>query len=610
MTTNKFGCELLVLVAVVFVSCRVFSFSFMDDPHTKRVLCNSCHGEGNSYGYPRSGEHRKHVEGLLHSDKISNESYDDEMLEDPNPDDGVAVFGQKSVWDSCDECHHASVPYSQRTATFDCDSCHGETPDIPDLEEPDNVLHIDGEVKVVFMDTTATFNQVSRTCSGLDRCHVTAPVDNARWGRGGKTAKEIKEDFFESVCRDCHTNTRDVEQLTRDKIYFGRSVNSLCDRCHGEDEDQEVTVKHSLDFEITNEQRLSFPAAFPFEQGNIFTCSTCHSPHGEICQSCHSLNDRGVNDNKDVDRVFGGQVYDYYLAAGMSSGRQTVTPIRRSNVFLRTVATLDYDYSNHSFNYSDIETLKKNFCTACHAASFRNLNTGINIHLNFQCNDCHRELPYTKRICTKAEAFGGEIFPDIYFDRDAAVSGDINVACSSCHPKKHFHLPKLQLLINRKLPGDLKLSEWKELTCATCHDPHLKYGETGLIFKRLTDKGRGLCEVCHGDDKKFKSVNPHGRKDKCVYCHFVEPNRSRNLLDGEKKILSKDYISRCEICHSDWVNTHPINVYPFDDNELGLKLNRQDMLSCGSCHDYHEPKEIVIPKADADNGICGICHEI
>ena len=608
---------IIIIILVTWEATLLAGIGQAKDPHTRKVLCNSCHGKRNDAGYPDTGKHSFHIDrlnyDLQNSEKFKNNSYEDDSLEDPNPIDDIRIYGENTSWDLCDECHHTSTPYTYQKRKQECDLCHTVGPILPSFTEPDNVVHINGETKVSFMDSTATYDELTKSCSGLSSCHSTTSVDNVQWGREGKKPKQIKEEFFREYCSECHVNISELETQKREDIFLPRTIERTCNQCHGEDEDVAIEVRHPVNVEVSDELKMGISSVFSFEDDYTMTCVTCHDPHGEICQSCHSLNDQEINADKgkDLEKVFGGKLYDP-VDRGSRESRKNTIPARRGNVYLRTVEEYDFDYYSHSFEYSELRQLKESFCVACHDMTTPSIKKGMNIHQNYQCGDCHNEMPYNKRICYKKAEEPDDFYPMVDIDKNVRILGDVNVRCGTCHTKRHFHVPETQVIISEKLPSDLALSPWKELNCTTCHDPHLKYGDTGLIFRRASGEGKGLCESCHAEQEKFLKINPHNQKKRCFYCHLTEPYQQGWLKYDDEVLLQRAYISRCEICHADWKNGHPINVPPYRNNELGLPLNRQEMISCGSCHDHHDPDELIIPQFNESGStkkLCAECHK-
>ncbi|MEW6088349.1 MAG: hypothetical protein AB1498_08605 [bacterium] len=563
----KFYFVLVTLILIV-INTDILSVSLDRNPHDREFTCNKCHGINSKYGQPETGKHKDHLDeiNMARFSKFQNKSYRD--LEDKN---GNFI----TRWDMCDECHY-------------------------DKDVGNNIEHhMDGVVQVTLDKFGGTFSSAG-SCS-LVNCHNDPNLTRSWGGKSQSYSTEsFVRDYIYKNCVQCHSSAVSMARDTRETVILNKSVQRLCmDDCHNKSADNEIKVNHPLNvkpspilFEAMKNQ--SEFENFPLDEWDSMTCNTCHDPHGESCQSCHfDFNNEKIYPN--------GQV------------------IKKATVFLRSSnGDLDeYDYEKHTYgdNPLDFKRVADKFCKVCHDLKTQNRVRIDNPHWERQCLSCHKELPYNiNEICVswKVNNFNRVLLRESV---DIYSKYEIKVLCQGCHEKSN-HLHPLDVEPKKNIALDIPLDRWKSITCYTCHDAHLPYGETVLdkdwnIVKkdlpnyRRKNNANDLCQVCHDADEKFKNKNPH-IENKCKFCHVVLPE----LTEANALYYNNNLINRCNVCHREDKNTHLINVVP--KMELnGFPLAIGNKINCATCHAHHEPlKLLFVDKLKkGEKSFCFNCHE-
>jgi DmsE family decaheme c-type cytochrome len=251
-------------------------------------------------------------------------------------------------------------------------------------------------------------------------------------------------------------------------------------------------------------------------------------------------------------------------------------------------------------------------CRACHAESFRKLETTKmgrlflkhprNMREQLACENCHGPgqkhveagggkgkgdiisfarndpTPVERRneACTACHNRG----PHVFWKGSAHEARD--VACTSCHTVMVNVTPRGQLARATEIEtcgtchiqkraqqmrsSHMPLREGK-MTCTSCHNPHGSVNEALLREATLND----ACFTCHAE-KRGPFLWPHAPvNESCVNCHDAHGSNHPQMLKMAKPRL-------CQSCHIE--SRHPTNPYGRDTPSLKFVMGR----GCTSCH--------------------------
>ncbi len=122
-----------------------------------------------------------------------------------------------------------------------------------------------------------------------------------------------------------------------------------------------------------------------------------------------------------------------------------------------------------------------------------------------QCNKCHEVYKTT----------GAEASYIVFIENSSKF---LNAACLRCHPQGPADHPIL-ITTSFAVPKDLPLSEKKEITCITCHNPHLqRFSNRSWLPRSFTKK---LVESIFRK-KQYKTYflrRNNANKELCLGCH-------------------------------------------------------------------------------------------
>ena len=180
--------------------------------------------------------------------------------------------------------------------------------------------------------------------------------------------------------------------------------------------------------------------------------------------------------------------------------------------------------------------------------------------------------------------------------------------CAACHREKAArdwnHPVGAPAQPDKKLAVDLPVGEAGAPICLSCHD---LAGTAGRSLVRNLEGGRSLCMDCH-DDRIDAMKGPHGKTGKtgepCAGCHQVHGAAARkHLLATTSRATAGDPMG-CLACHGPGGSAATADArpgargHPVDGR---MHAGMDEPLTCGSCHDAHEP--------DPSKIVCGDCHE-
>lgn len=253
-------------------------------------------------------------------------------------------------------------------------------------------------------------------------------------------------------------------------------------------------------------------------------CSACHKPveskthpdqkgsiiltqnMPELCYSCHD------------ESNFKGKSVHQPVSGGMCTGCHNAHQSDFSKILVKDVPGLCYNCHDESkFKGTSGHTLL-GMCTGCHNPHSSNSNKILKSDQPEVCYDCHDKAKFTKKYvhgiinvggCTSCHAAHTSNKPSLLLN-------SIHELCISCHAAK-LKLPHVVALPGKKRhpiegvkdPSTLKMIKMsdpknpkkqmevpdpnvpgKDLTCASCHDPH------SSDFRALLTQQR-ICLKCH-----------------------------------------------------------------------------------------------------------------
>jgi predicted CXXCH cytochrome family protein len=193
-------------------------------------------------------------------------------------------------------------------------------------------------------------------------------------------------------------------------------------------------------------------------------------------------------------------------------------------------------------------------------------------------DDVHQ--PVQSRSCTDCHAEPGSKQPFALKAAGAAL-------CKQCHAGQMAQMMELPRVHTAIVEGD---------ACLNCHSPHAS-PRRGLLKGKLTQ----VCGQCHADTiaRQERSPTPHPpvRDGECATCHQVHGGEAPLLL-------KKDDILQCGTCHDyQRHSTHPIG------DKIKDPRNRNLTLDCLSCHRAHGTDYKHMVPYPTTTELCVKCHK-
>ena len=317
-------------------------------------------------------------------------------------------------------------------------------------------------------------------------------------------------------CTYCHAERPKVTD-TEKTVKFRINILTLCNFCHNKS-----ARNHPMNVDTT----VSPPASLPRDaEGNI-TCATCHDPHGasatahylrpdyiykieegkyvkphasdSLCLVCHLTRPPEGATADEVDFRFGGNFTILCNSChGTEANMHPVDIIPPPDMKVWEKLPLRDG---------------KVTCVTCHNTGLSNRSSiyllrgfeegGPNKEINDLCFRCHSREDFKKNNPhfeqkAKRKCMNCHIVPP---DREGEGRGSIKIQrlkmlCIRCHshrphPASFSHVVKPTMIVPKNFPLDVN----GEITCITCHNPHLE-GEKAIKNKRLR-KGFA-CNLCH-----------------------------------------------------------------------------------------------------------------
>lgn len=111
-------------------------------------------------------------------------------------------------------------------------------------------------------------------------------------------------------------------------------------------------------------------------------------------------------------------------------------------------------------------------------------------------------------------------------------------------------------------------------------------------------------------EKRVES--PHGRKDSgaCVVCHVSAPVEAGGQPPGIGLRMGGDVVALCSSCHEGYRHMHPLKIAVAPDMKKpeGLPLDRNDRITCITCHDVMENAGVHRKWNVTGRRLCLNCH--
>ncbi|MEW6288855.1 MAG: cytochrome c3 family protein [Thermodesulfobacteriota bacterium] len=357
-------------------------------------------------------------------------------------------------------------------------------------------------------DEGTAFTSFLRKRSGTDRalcasCHadqylvegtdhdlaVTAPKEN----------NITKQNAGQSgVCSPCHVPHQASGPYLWARKFDKKptSPSSLCLDCHDKKKPAEKKTvgqnSHPVNIQVENALSVSLPLRKLSDGTSVMECHSCHDPHRWNSQL--SKKGQGANVEGDADSSF-----------LRSSNLEEPSLCAKCHLRKSFVAGTDHDMrvvAPTSLNKSGKMAKEESVCTPCHAVHNAPEKTLL---WNYTLAETGQD--FIEKACNGCHAKTG--------------AGKDKVIASGIHPKQFYfgyHKSYRNILLSigptpDPIPlyaQDGKKAVSGEITCSTCHDPHIWFAteETvgagknieGTVVNSFLRKGarNELCYACHG----------------------------------------------------------------------------------------------------------------
>jgi len=394
---------------------------------------------------------------------------------------------------SCDGCHRRPRGTAVRmaeTGSALCFACHG------DLEErfSTGVLHgpVSNGACVDCHDPHVSDEPALLRRGGAALCFDCHEDVRAAVGSDGAHAVAVE-------CDTCH----DPHRGEVDGLLTQRSP-SLCLECHTSD--APLRAKH-LDAELGSTDCLGCHDPHGSDRGRLMATGSVHPPYEDGCNGCHQ------NARADALVADGGSELCFACHSGVE-GDIAAAPVPHAALEMARCVDCHTPHASRQprllqgrsdevcgtchdgmiarADQQQHEVIATHGCRACHEP-----HGGANPWLlrqtgNDLCLDCHLAGRIDRRSDGSARTAGGIVLQS---DELAAMPLiDLDPTLGRDHPLRNHPVsgtitePKGRTRIAASLIGE-------EMSCTSCHDPHLGSGPGLLAFGART--GFELCVACH-----------------------------------------------------------------------------------------------------------------
>lgn len=190
--------------------------------------------------------------------------------------------------------------------------------------------------------------------------------------------------------------------------------------------------------------------------------------------------------------------------------------------------------------------------------------------------------------------------------------------CKACH---EVQFKSIEKTVHGKLDHSSRLMN-RTQSCESCHGPGKEHVENGGDKSKIVSfKGRNAkensasCMQCHSqtsDHATWRGSKHESAGVSCLDCHGVhqapiekpnEPLLFANLQTETKLLRKRTEKETCYQCHSD------VRKSEFQrSTHLYKNEDREDKISCSSCHDAHGSVTEKLLKGQSLNETCFTCH--
>ena len=437
-------------------------------------------------------------------------------------------------------------------------------------------------------------------------------------------------------CANCHISWMDDFKMAGKKIFVDRvireanvmiagrqgvvSTEEICYTCHDGsvlDSRDKTWMPGSHPVYVKPSANVSIPKTFPLNKDGKIYCGTCHSAHG----------------------VDWGKRPDEKLL-----GRVIFLRFENPNSFLckqcHKNKVRSKQHMNHPINVTSIKIPREIYELGGKTGYMKD---------QVICETCHKvhgaKGGYKLLIKTiKNSELCGICHKDKY------VSSRDEAEMRGTHPVNI--VPKFAKVTKEARARGSKVGERGKIICLSCHKIHNAPKGTKILL--ASNKGSGLCRICHADKYREVSQTKHDLRQTapqeknikgqtpasgglCSACHLPHGGRGAKMW-ARKPSKDKDPIARlCKSCHDEGrvahkkqvgKISHPVgkpisNVDGHTDlplwNRHGVKLTNgsKGNVSCASCHNVHrwdpkslEKKNIAKLEGDSSNSFLRIKNDI
>lgn len=556
----------------------------------------------------------------------------------------VLVYGQAGV---------------QRDSKRECAVCHLDW--AASFDRPAGVLLMDRPAKPQAAEAPM--------CLG---CHDGSVADSRRtvWLEHGHRMGQAPSDKVKipadmpledgkMVCRTCHSAHapgRGTPDFTN--IVFVRTPKDgghLCQSCHPQKAQGPQHGTHPLGkmpWSLPKELQREGARAGG-EQNQNLTCQSCHMAHGpradhllvmgtessQLCLSCH------VKLKQEMWHE-GSQEHPQNPPVKNDVQRQAIkamgTRIGPGDKVICLSCHRMHD--GHAGRYMLAQTLTDSkLCTACHPDRANVLGSTHDLRKTAP-KDTNRlgQTPQQAGPCGACHSFHR------YAREPKPAAADPRGLCVTCHPlrqddHKGLGFGHLTALHKDKVPPDNKLTLYpgktdpaiSNMTCTTCHDPHLTDHKQ---FLRVS--GDQLCASCHpGEVKTLAGKHDFTRRPelkngrgasaeqtgKCGFCHAVHQSVGPVMWIGTGQ-APRQPDQLCTECHREGglaaktpaarfshptgakatASTKPAGGLPLFDKELH-RTGGGGFVACSSCHEVHADGQKSAHMLRLGGGVSELC---
>ena len=435
----------------------------------------------------------------------------------------------------------------------------------------------------------------------------------------------------------------------------------MCFSCHdGSIADSRKMVFHDPGHRtgIVPSGQVTIPKEFPLDEGGRLQCSTCHTPHAvasgdgtsvafflrssnnnsSFCKLCHSITSGGKEKGNHPTDISLESIPSSLMEAGSRFGTD------QPNQVICETCHIPHGGVNDQFLVLSIEdpATRSVLCEVCHSK-----------------NPGRSKDPALKRFSHPLDRAPGKAaqVPDQWPDGEKVFRGrGGELVCRTCHKPHGAPSPEYLLIEHGEKDGqcrhchpgqgamvgsshDLRKSAPEALNimnktaralgpCGSCHSAHS--GSAAFMWSRpLTDAKRTpshYCTSCHAQGNCAESAVP---KD---FSHPMDVNITENIADlrlplfdeGGRK--NRAGVISCGTCH-DIHNPHPLSmrttesgtpregflrlISPEGTAGICMHCHEPQALVQGSKHDLtimHPPFTNVLDQTPAEGGVCSACH--